>query len=116
MKRSLLAALSITVFSSTAFAAGGYTGPSATVPIVTTAAANQASDDTRVVLEGTIVKRLKKDQFEFKDSTGTITVEIKKKLWPEVAISDVTKVRLTGEIDRDWFDRKVDVKQIELTN
>lgn len=115
MKRSLLTALSITVFSSTVFAAG-YTGPNAVAPVMTARMANEASDDTRVVLKGYIVQQLKKDQYEFKDSTGTITVEIDKKRWPAEAISDKTKVQISGEVDGDWFDRKVDVKHIELMN
>ena len=54
MKARYLALLVAPLFS-TAVLAAGYTGPGAE-PITTVAAANEAADDTPVVLQGFVVK------------------------------------------------------------
>lgn len=101
--------------------AGGYTGPNggaagtAAGVINTAQAANQASDDARVVLEGTITHRLKGDNYEFRDASGTIKVEIDDDQWPtNVSVDDKQKVRLVGEVDVDSDGREVDVHRVEI--
>ncbi|MFJ7311528.1 YgiW/YdeI family stress tolerance OB fold protein [Pseudomonas sp. NPDC098747] len=116
MKRSYLALLVLPLFASAAFANGGYSGPSAKMPVNTAAEASAARDDEKVVLEGRIVKQLRSDLYEFKDATGSITVEIDDDLWPMAAISERNQVRLVGEVDREVFDRQIDVDHIELIN
>ena len=61
---------------STVTLAAGYTGPGATPTTTTVKAALEAADDTPVVLQGTIVKRIKGDIYEFRDATGSMKVEI----------------------------------------
>jgi uncharacterized protein (TIGR00156 family) len=73
-------------------------------------------DDTHVVLEGQIVKRLQDELYEFKDATGTIQVEIDDEDWPAQKVSENTKVRLTGEVDKDFNSHEVDVDRVELIN
>ncbi|MFJ7311547.1 YgiW/YdeI family stress tolerance OB fold protein [Pseudomonas sp. NPDC098747] len=116
MKRSLLALMIFPLVVTPAFANGGYSGPSATKPVTTAAAASEASDDEKVVLQGRIVKQLQNDLYEFKDATGTITVDIDDELWPMVAISEHNQVRLRGEVDREVFERQIDVDSVELIN
>lgn len=115
MKRTALALLALSLFGSTAFAAG-YTGPGATSPVGNVSAALEAADDTRVVLEGQIVKRLQDERYEFKDATGTIQVEIDDEDWPNQTVSETAKVRLTGEVDKDFNGREIDVDRVELIN
>ena len=101
---------------STAVLAAGYTGPGATPQVTTVAAALEAADDTHVVLEGQIVKRLQDELYEFKDATGTIQVEIDDEDWPGQQVSETAKVRLTGEVDKDFNSREIDVDRVELIN
>ncbi|WP_017937622.1 NirD/YgiW/YdeI family stress tolerance protein [Zestomonas thermotolerans] len=114
MKPKALALLFVPLLSASAFAAGGYTGPSNTPQVTTVAAALEAPDDTPVVLTGQIVKRLKGDKYEFKDATGTIQVEIDDDDWPPQQISESATVKLTGEVERDLTGREIDVDIVEL--
>jgi uncharacterized protein (TIGR00156 family) len=113
MKRFALALLLAPLFSTAALATG-YTGPGATVQVSTVAAALDAADDTPVVLQGQIVKRLQDELYEFKDASGTINVEIDDEHWPAQAISETATVKLSGEVDRDLMSREIDVEYLEL--
>lgn len=115
MKRSALALLIAPLFSA-AVLAEGYTGPGAVTRVSTVAAALDAADDTPVVLQGQIVKRLQDELYEFKDASGTIHVEIDDEDWPPQAISETARVKLTGEVDRDLMNREIDVELVELVN
>jgi len=115
MKRTALALMVLPLLSTAAFATG-YTGPGAAAQVTTVAAALEATDDTHVVLEGQIVKRLQDELYEFKDATGTIQVEIDDEDWPAQKVSENTKVRLTGEVDKDFNSHEVDVDRVELIN
>lgn len=109
-------ALLIAPLFSTAALASTYTGPGANQAITTVAAAMQANDDATVVLQGQIVKRIKGDIYEFKDTTGTIKVEIDDEDWPTQSIDDKATVKLTGEVDRDLMGREIDVEFVERVN
>ena len=113
MKRTVLALLLAPVFSGAVMAAG-YTGPSDTPQIKDVAGAMTAADDTPVVLEGQIVKRLKHEQYLFKDASGTIEVEIDDDKWPQQQVSETATVRLTGEVDVHHDRRDVEVDRVEL--
>lgn len=115
MKRSALALLIAPLFSA-AVLAEGYTGPGAVTRVSTVAAALDAADNTPVVLQGQIVKRLQDELYEFKDASGTIHVEIDDEDWPPQAISETARVKLTGEVDRDLMNREIDVELVELVN
>ena len=95
---------------STVTLAAGYTGPGATPTTTTVKAALEAADDTPVVLQGTIVKRIKGDIYEFRDATGSMKVEIDDEDFPPMEINDKTRVKLTGEVDRDLVGREIDVE------
>ncbi|MGE8394902.1 NirD/YgiW/YdeI family stress tolerance protein [Pseudomonas sp. BIGb0427] len=115
MKTRYLALLLAPLFSTTALAAG-YTGPGAQ-SVTTVAAANDAADDTPVVLQGYVIKKVNNDdKYEFKDTTGTITVEIDDEDLPAVAFNDKTKVKLTGEVEKHLMSREVDVDLVEVIN
>ena len=91
----------------------GYTGPGAQA-ITTVAAARQAPDDSMVTLEGYITRRINNDDlYEFKDKTGTITVDIDHKKWPG-QVTDKTKVRLYGEVDKNLVSVEIDVDRVEI--
>ncbi len=113
MKIHYLALILAPLFS-TAALAGSYTGPGAQ-PVSTVAAANDAADDTPVVLQGFVTKKINNDdKYEFKDDTGTITVEIDDEDLPQTPFNEKTKVKLTGEVEKHLMSREVDVDVVEL--
>ncbi|KTC37344.1 MAG: YgiW/YdeI family stress tolerance OB fold protein [Pseudomonas sp.] len=113
MKTRYLVLLLAPLFSTAALAAG-YTGPGAQA-VTTVAAAKDASDDTPVVLQGYVTKKLDNDdKYEFKDSSGTITVEIDDENLPPVPFNDKTLVKLTGEVENGLMKREIDVDLVEI--
>ncbi|ALH95850.1 NirD/YgiW/YdeI family stress tolerance protein [Acinetobacter equi] len=59
-------------------------------------------DDTNVQLKGYIVKAIGDEKYEFKDRTGSITVDIDDDLWYGRTISAKTPVTIIGEVDVDY--------------
>ena len=113
MKTRYLALLLAPLFSTAALATG-YTGPGAKA-VTTVAAAKDASDDTPVVLQGYVTKKLDNDdKYEFKDSSGTITVEIDDENLPPVPFNEKTLVKLTGEVEKGLMKREIDVDLVEI--
>lgn len=122
MKKVLLA----TAFSLLSFAAvaqpgggfngpsnqGGFTGPGVGGQVTTVQNVKSMRDDSWVVLQGYIEQRLGDDLYLFRDSTGTIHVDIDNKHWYGQTISPTDKVEIHGEVDKDWNSVEVDVKQL----
>lgn len=71
-------------------------------------------DDTPVTLEGKITKHLHKDKYLFTDDTGTVTVEIDRQDWNGIDVTPADTVRIRGEVDKGWYDTKIDVDSIEI--
>lgn len=112
MKRHHLATLILGLLPLAAHAQ--YTGPGVTAPLTSVAAALTAADDALVMLEGTVVRQLGHERYEFRDATGSIPVEIDAKRLPAQSFNDSTKVRLSGEVDRELGGREIDVKQVDI--
>jgi uncharacterized protein (TIGR00156 family) len=106
-------------FGFTAMAAAQYSGPdsslkTATVKNVQENASQYDKDDTMVQLRGFITEKVSKDMYRFKDSSGTIVVEIDDEDLPAFKFDDKTKVILTAEVDDDLFeDVEVEVEKVE---
>lgn len=128
-KRSLALLLAAaTLTAAPAFAQkGGFSGPDATAsansagkggfvgPDVANTTVEQAKslrDDAWVALEGNIVRKMGKELYAFRDSSGTINVEIDDDLWNGVTITPNDKVRIEGEVDKDWNSVEIDVKKV----
>lgn len=90
---------------------GGFKGPGM-APITVKEALN-LKDDTRVTLKGSIEKNLGVDQYLFKDSTGSIEVEIDKKRWDGITVTPEDMIEISGKIDKDWGSTEIDVKRIQ---
>ncbi|MBJ9984823.1 NirD/YgiW/YdeI family stress tolerance protein [Acinetobacter sp. S40] len=74
-------------------------------------------DDTPVKLKGQVVKSLGDEKYQFRDSTGTITIDVDDELWQGRAISPTTTVTLIGEVDIDHKPLKrveIDVDAVEF--
>ena len=100
---------STTQVSSTA-QAGGFTGPSGAV--TTVANAKSLRDDTWVTLRGKITERISDDLYKFQDASGVINVDIDHKRWNGVTVGPQDTVEIQGEVDNDWNSVEIDVKQI----
>ncbi len=123
MKLTHLPLIAAAGLFSTFTLAAGYTGPgsdakpaAAAAQVTTVKQAQSAADDTPVVLEGVITKRIGGEHYEFKDATGSIQVEIDNDDWPAGAsVSENTKVRLTGEVDHHKMKATdIDVDRVEV--
>jgi len=75
-------------------------------------------DDMDVVLEGTLSQRIGKKKYMFSDGVAEIRVEIDSKLLPvSTLISEKSRVRLHGEIEKDFMESpEIDVKQVTVIN
>jgi uncharacterized protein (TIGR00156 family) len=69
-------------------------------------------DDAVVTLRGNIVQYLGKDMYVFKDSTGTINVDIDADVWRGQEVSPKDTVEITGEVDKDWLSLEIDVQRL----
>lgn len=79
------------------------------------AQAIKAKDETAVTLIGKITRHIKSDHYEFKDSTGTINIEIDDDLVTPSQLKPGTKVRIMGEVDTHRYKpTDIDVAKIEI--
>ena len=90
---------------------GGFNGPYKTF---TVAQSKSLQDDTKVVLQGKITKKISHEHYEFMDSTGTVVVEIDDNKWMGQSVSPNDTVRLEGEVDKDHNKTDIDVKKVIL--
>ena len=118
MKKIVLVS-ALVLASSSVFAAqitpqkGGFTGPS-TVTVTTVEVALEAKDDTLVTLTGYIVAALGDEEYQFKDSTGVVIIEIDNRDWHGIEATPETKLVINGEVDSDWSYTTIDVNSVKL--
>ncbi len=96
------------------YSQGGFKGPMPGLSSVEQA--KSLRDDAWVVLEGNIVKQVGHELYEFQDSTGTIYVDIDDKRWMGQTATPKNKIRLEGEVDKDWNSVEIDAKNIQVLN
>lgn len=90
-------------------ATGGFTGPATVVTVEQTKA---LTDDTHVTLQGQIERHLGGENYLFRDSTGTVEIEIDERRWNGQSVSPQDKVEISGEIDKHWTSIEIDVKRL----
>ena len=96
---------------------GGFQGPVAQTRVNTVAEARKAWDDTPVTLTGYIVQRMPHDDddYLFRDDTGEIVVDIDHEIFRGRTVTPQTRVRITGEVDREFMEKTtIDVKFLEI--
>ncbi len=93
---------------------GGFNGPGAASQATSVAQAKMRRDDAKVVLEGNIVRQVGNELYEFRDNSGSIYVDIDASYWRGQNISPNDKVRIEGDVDKDWNSVEIDVKRITL--
>jgi len=89
---------------------GGFSGPNGTV--ATVKQAQDMKDDAWVTMRGNIEKRIGDEDYQFRDATGTMTVEIDHKRWEGQTVGPNDKVELQGKLDKDFNSMELDVKQV----
>lgn len=78
----------------------GYKGPSAETSGTTTVEqAIGLRDDSKVTLEGNIVKHLGGEKYLFKDATGEVEIEIDHDDWNGLQVGPEDTVIIYGEVD-----------------
>lgn len=87
--------------------------PTATI---TVKEALSARDDSYVTVEGHIVSQVahEDEEYIFADSTGQIRVEIDNHIWRGQNVSKTDKVRLYGEIDSEWNQTELKVRELTI--
>ncbi|WP_312742136.1 MULTISPECIES: YgiW/YdeI family stress tolerance OB fold protein [Enterobacteriaceae] len=127
MKKTLLAMLCVGLsFSAIAqqqgfvspdsqpYSQSGFKGPTLGTSSVSVAQAKSFRDDAWVVLEGRITRQVGHELYEFQDGTGTVYVDIDDKYWMGQTASPQSKIRIEGEVDKDWNSVEIDVKNIHV--
>ena len=71
--------------------------------------------DTFVALRGNIVQQLNNNTYLFRDASGTINAEIKKKNLPLESFNDKSLVIIRGEVDYDLLEgTEIEVDVVEI--
>lgn len=102
------------LLSMTTTASAEFVGPGASTGKVTVKSIAKMKDDVNVMLEGYIIKKTRPEHYIFKDSTGEIEIEIDDDNFKGVKVTPQTKVRISGEVDKDWRSKTIDVDSVEL--
>lgn len=97
-------------------ASAQFTGPTTNTRAQPSTVAQVASarPGSYVILTGNIVERQREDYFTFRDSTGTIRVEIEDEVFAGRKVTPETNVRITGEIERGFSGRYIDADRLEI--
>ena len=91
--------------------AGGFKGPDNYQPVTVADTAGLA-DDSPVRLEGYVVRALGDEEYEFRDDTGTLVVEIDDDDWKGLEVTPEQRVQIHGEIDQERDRIELDVDGI----
>lgn len=71
-------------------------------PMVNVQQALKLADDSHVQIKGYVVKALGDEKYQFRDSSGSMTVDIDDELWAGQAVSATTLLTIEGEVDVDY--------------
>ncbi|QIM62159.1 hypothetical protein A1D29_01900 [Pasteurellaceae bacterium Orientalotternb1] len=72
----------------------------------------KADDYTPVLLVGSIVKQIDSDEFIFKDSTGEVQIDVKKRAWGGQTITPQDTIEIQGKVDKEWSYTEIDVHRV----
>lgn len=94
---------------------GGFNGSRTTSAQVTTVAqAKKSYDNTHFSIVGNITNCYDDDDCTFRDSTGTIHIDVEDGAWGGQNVNPNTRVRISGKVDHDDGRTKLDVYRITV--
>ncbi|MBJ9986969.1 NirD/YgiW/YdeI family stress tolerance protein [Acinetobacter sp. S40] len=70
-------------------------------------------DESGVTLTGQITKHIKSDHYEFKDRSGTISLEIDDDIWRAAGLKVGDHVRVVGEVDTHRY-KPTDIEVVKI--
>lgn len=95
-----------------ASATAQYTGETTVQSI---AEIKQMADDSDVIAEGYITRRLGDEEYIFEDESGEIQIEMDDDLWRGREVDGETKIRIFGEFDKRWLrSSEIEVDRFEI--
>ena len=112
MKKFLSILMLVGISTSIVFAANGGFKDSVNPKKATVSEILKMNNNSYVSVQGNIVKRISDDKFSFKDSTGTITVEIDDDKWGGVNAGTQDKLELIGEVEKKYNSTELDVDSV----
>ncbi len=72
-------------------------------------------DDQQVTLSGTVVRKVGREKYLFRDASGELRIEIDDEVMPREPFDDKVRVEITGEVEKDFLRSvEIDVKAIRL--
>lgn len=95
---------------------GGLKQDISQMPVSTVQSIQSMPEDTMVVLQGNISKRVKKDKYMFNDNTGEMMVEIDGYAWNGQEVSPTDVVTIVGEIDKEGNIVMLEVDEVMLNS
>lgn len=93
-------------------ATGGFSGPKPAISSVEQA--KTMNDESMVVLEGSLIKQVGHELYEFRDNSGTVNVDIDEQLWLGQKATPESKVHIEGKVDKEWGNIEIDVKSLRV--
>ncbi|EMO4162747.1 NirD/YgiW/YdeI family stress tolerance protein [Morganella morganii] len=91
-------------------AGGGFASQAAQV--ISVSNANNQPDDSRVIIEGFIIRNISHNLYEFKDDSGITRVKIDKDKWNGLIVSPDTKIRIEGRVDNHLIEHEINAEKI----
>lgn len=95
-------------------ASAQFVGPRAQREIVTVEELQTARRGQEASLQGLVVKHLRDRYYLFRDSTGEMRVRIDRHVWRNRRVTSKDRIRLFGEIDRDFQELYLNVNRLEV--
>ena len=114
MKKVFVALVLVIMLMPNAYATGMGGFYDANYVGVTVKEVKNMPDEAYVSLKGNIVKRLTVDEYLFSDKTGSIIVEIDDEEWAGQMVKPNDMIEVTGEIDKNYRNTKVDVESLRI--
>lgn len=112
MKKFLSILMLTGISASIVFAAHGGFKDSVSPRKSTIAEVLKMNNNSYVSIQGNILKRLSDDKYSFKDSSGTITVEIDDDKWGGINAGTQDKLELVGEVEKKYNSTELDVDTV----
>ena len=93
-------------------AGGGFASQAAQV--ISVSNANNQPDDSRVIIEGFIIRNISHNLYGFKDDSGITRVKIDNEKWNGLNVSPETKIRVEGRIDNHLIQHEINAERVSL--